>query len=75
MDSKAFEENFRSRLKENKEKVKKAKLIDGTEFRYYTVEELRKAEYGMNYMKIGKDEMRMMPSSIASIMMLLDNID
>lgn len=75
MDSKAFEENFRSRLKENKEKVKKAKLIDGTEFRYYTVEELRNAEYGMNYMKIGKDEMRMMPSSIASIMMLLDNID
>ena len=63
-------------MKSKKEQNKKKSVIDGSEFAFFKIEDLKTFRFTENSM-ITKDNKvyRMMPSSIASIILLLNNFD
>ena len=75
-----FETHFRSimREKENIQENKKKQIIDGDKFAYLTLSDLKKSVIEVDQMIIKKEKREqrylMMPSTIASIILLLQNI-
>ena len=73
-----FLTNFKNEMKKKQQKKENAKKqnIDGSNFAFFKLEELKQCTFTENYMITRNNEKyRMMPSSIASIIMLLNNID
>lgn len=75
-DKYEFEDNFRTIMagtnaqKENKEKL----IVDGQKFAYFTLDELKKCKFTMNEMITADGgKYSMVPSSIASIELLLES--
>lgn len=71
-----FITNFKNEMKKKKQKKENAKKqnIDGSNFAFFKLEELKQCNFSENYMITrNNDKYRMMPSSIASIIMLLNN--
>lgn len=68
-----FEENFKEKNNsagDDRDKV----VVDGERFAYFTIEELRNAEFTINGFKIGRKEYRMMPSATVSVVLLLNHL-
>ena len=73
-----FIENFERVMssKEQKRQNRKKQIIDGKKFAFFTIDKLKQCEFSENYMLTPNGvKYRMMPSSIASIIMLINNIE
>lgn len=74
-DEKTFIENF-NKKKSNKHAKKNKRLVeDGKEFEFLSIEELKKCEYDVDAMTTSDGKkFKMMPSSIASVILLIKNV-
>lgn len=76
-DKNSFVENFYQKIneKEVKKNNEKKQIIDGERFAFLTIDELKRCKFTEECMIVnGTTKYHMMPSSIASIIMLLNNI-
>lgn len=67
--------NFQEKVEENEETDEKELIIDGKEFKYYSVEELKNATFDLDFITIDNQKLEMTPSAIASIVILLDYLN
>ena len=71
---KEFEQNFREKLEQKNSKKDKraAVIVDGIHFRYVTLDDLKNASYEMDKIVIEGNDYSMVPSMIASVIILMD---
>ncbi len=68
-----FERNFKEKIQSKQGKLDiKKNVVDGKEFAFLNIKQLKSAKFDINKMIIGKDEYEMEPSSIASIMLFIE---
>lgn len=76
MDSRAFKEHFNKEIRKSEEKRKNKKkvVVDGTHFKFVTIDELKNSEIHIEGIKLpgSVDFMHMMPSSAASVAILIN---
>lgn len=69
-DKKSFLDNFKNNISKNKTNKNKDVVVDGFKFEFFTKEDLYKAEYNLDSIKINGKVYRMMPSTIGTVAML-----
>ena len=75
-----FESHFKAVMskKANRKENKKKQIVDGEIFEYFTIDELKRCRFGIDKMIAEKDgetkEYHMMPSSVGSVILLLQNL-
>lgn len=74
-ESGEFAKNFQAKAKENEETDEKELIIDGKDFKYYSVEKLKNAIFDLDGITIDNQKLEMTPSAIASIVILLDYLN
>lgn len=75
-DKEEFEEHFKKVMAEKaaKEENKKKQIVDGQEFEFFTIEQLRQCSFATNGMEYNGKEYKMVPSSVASVVMFINSI-
>ena len=75
MDTKSFVENFKYEMNKIRKENERLQIVDGEIFEFYSLNDLKTSDIYDDRIVVDNKTMHMMPSSLTSIALLLNNIN